>query len=683
MKLPKSENSEHERPGSSPWSAILHVAAGLLLGWMPLLFTRGTETYFTDAPSVWIYSLGFVIAATSLGIAIGLSAVRHWPISGQRWVQTVLLLGAFATMPLLPTSESFAISPVDPALELLKWLCLKTGIASLAIGVFIGTRLELRTETDANPALPTIVGILVGQLGFLIVLDPRLTNNWMDVAFSWCVLACALAAIAAVWRAPATSAEDPKKKGKTKSPGKGESPNRLAAGLAAVTVMYLLVVSAQTMRNLVSDPRLWILPVLITLIAFAAGRFRPALQQPMIVALLQLMGAVALTASLYYGSRWSPGVFMEVLYLGLATSVLSVGAANGVLADSGQPSRPTASPWVAVIVGIALVTFVAQKLTKEIIEFPATIFLGATLVLFVLKRSARTRWAVRAGILGCILLAVALTTNLYLRDVNVVISARSFFGITKAIGMGVGSGAYRLMLNGDSPRAVQFLAADARMDPNLYHGYKTGIGLLFKSFPKGNFRRVGIVGIGNGDLLSFADPDDSYQFYEFDPAAIKVATDAFTYLPEAKRVNFDWKLLRGAPRVMLERADPQQFDILILDVFDSGPLPTHLLTKEAFAVWQKHLANDGVIAINLTNNRFNLLPVVWRQAIELGMTMIPAFTSDDPKTGTSHAEWVFVTRNAELLRNKAFLKPKDADISQARDFPLWTDENSKPLSVLR
>lgn len=683
MKLPKSENSEHERPGSSPWLAILHVAAGLLLGWMPLLFARGTEIYFTDTPSVWIYTLGFVIAATSLGIAIGLGAVRHWQVSGQRWAQTLLLLGAFATMPLLPTSESFATSPVDPALEFLKLLFLKAGIVSLAIGVFIGTRLEVRTETDANPTLPTIVGILVGQLGFLIVLDPRLTNNWMDVAFSWCVLAFALAAIAAVWRTPATAVEETKKKGTKKSAGKAESPNWPQAGLAAVAVMYLLVVSAQTMRNLVSDPRLWILPVLITMVAFAAGRFRPALQQPLIIALLQLMGAVALTASLYYGARWSPGVFMEALYLGLATSVLSVGAAAGMRADSDQSKRQTALPWVAVIVGVALVTFVAQKLTNEIIEFPATIFLGAILVMSVLKRSARTRWAVRAGILGCVLLAAALTANLYLRGRNVVTSARSFFGITKAIGMGAGSGAYRLMLNGDSPRAVQFLAADARMDPNLYHGYKTGIGLLFKSFPKGNFRRIGIVGIGNGDLLSFADPDDSYQFYEFDPAAIKVANDAFTYLPGARRVNFDWKLVRGAPRIVLDRADPEQFDILILDVFDSGPLPAHLLTKEAFAIWQKHLANDGVIAINLTNNRFNLLPVVWRQAIELGMTMIPAFTSDDPNTGTSHAEWVFITRNAELLRNKAFLKPKEADITQARDFPLWTDENSRPLSVLK
>lgn len=681
MKLPKTETAEHERPGTSPWPAVLHLAAGILLGWLPLLFARGTELYFTDAPGVWIYSLGFVVVATSLGMSTGLVAVRKLGIAGLRWLQTLLLLGAFATLPLLPDRNQIAMAAADAGLALLKLLCLKAGLVSLAMGVFLGVRFARREGDEAGPDIPLMIGVLVGQLGFLMILASNLTIRSMDFMFSWCVLVFALVAILVVWRDP-HPARIPDKKNSGRAE-KEKPARRLEAWLVGVVIMLLLVVSNRAMNNLVSDPKLWVLPVLITVIAFATGWFRAALQRPLVIAGLQVVGVLALTMTLYVGSQWSPGTLLEVLYLGLAASVLASSATAGRLAGSEANKSPGVQPFVVVIIATVLVTYGAQRLARSEIEFPITILLASLLVLIGLKRFGAGKPFAIAGNIGFVLLLVAVGVNLYLRRVRVIESVRTFYGVTQAMGMGTGGHAYRMMLTGDTPRGIQTLAADTRFEPTLVHGRNTGIGLLFRSFPKGNFRRVGVVGVGNGDLLGYADPKDSFRFYEFDPGAVTVANDEFTYLPEARRADFDWKLVTGPPRFTLGQEPPGQFDILILDVFGAGPLPSHLLTKEAFDVWRKQLAADGVLAINITNNRFNLMPVVWRQAIESGLTMIPVFTKADPKTGATGADWVFLTNNSELLRNKAFLKPKPADITQARQFPLWTDETCQPLSVLR
>ena len=52
----------------------------------------------------------------------------------------------------------------------------------------------------------------------------------------------------------------------------------------------------------------------------------------------------------------------------------------------------------------------------------------------------------------------------------------------------------------------------------------------------------------------------------------------------------------------LERERSQGFDILVLDAFSGDSVPAHLLTREAFAVYFRHLKRDGVIAVNVTNN---------------------------------------------------------------------------------
>jgi len=663
-------------PGPAPVGAVFGVAAGFLLSVLPLLFVRGTQAWFSDAPAVWVYSLGFVLAMAGMGILTGEFATRRLPASAARWLQTILLLGAFATMPLLPTRETINPAPVNAALNLLRLLIVECGLTAGALGFFLGGRLA--NDPGDNRGTPILIGLMLGPIVYLMVLDPLLPTNRLDVYFSWSIAAFALAAIVWLWQPAAKSIA---------MRGTGRVSKRplwvawVEAGSSGAIAALLLVVSTASMGNSVSTTKLWALPCLIAVIAFSLGRFRPMFRRPIVIAALQSCSAVALTAVLYLGSTWSLALSLQVLFAGLATGVLALAASLAKLAEKHGDAGGVAGSLVGVVIAAPLVTFVAQRMATDTTEFALTVLAAAAVVLIAQAKLAARKGPVLLGIAGLVLLIVALGFNFYGRNLNAVGRVRTFYGVTTAVGVGGGADAFLLMRSGDTPRAAQFRAEDVRFEPTLFHGRNTGIGLLFRSLPKGNFRRIGIVGVGNGDLMAYAHPTDVLRLYEFDPGPVRMASEAFTYLPYAN-TNV-WQLVPGDPRRVLETAEPERFDVLILDIFSGAYLPSHLLTAEAFAVWRRQLAPDGVLAINLTNERFDLLPVVWRQAIEQGLKLVPAFTKANPAAGIPATEWVFLTNNPELLSQPGIKAAGEKETAEAARFPLWTDELHEPLGVLK
>ncbi len=677
MKLapsPTSLAASPPAPGIAPVATGLIIAAGFLLGVLPLLFVRGTQAWFSDAPAVWIYSVGFVIVVASAGIVAGEFATRRLPASVARWLQAILLLGAFATMPLLPVRGAINPAPVNAALDLLQLLVAECGLVAGALGFFLGGRLA--SDPSDHRGTPVLIGLMLGPVVFLMVLDPLLPTNRLDVYFSWSIAAFALAALVWLWQPAAPAAA-----------GRGRAAKRplwvawVEAGLSGAIAALLLVVSMASMGNSVSTPKLWALPGLITVMAFSLGRFRPAFRRPVVIAVMQSLSAGALTAALYLSSTWPLALTLQVHYAGLATGVIALAATLGMLSEKYGDAGGMAGSLVGVAIATPFVTFVAQRLGTDTTEFALVVLAAAALVLIAQAKLAARKGPVLLGIAGLGLLIVALGFNFYGRNLNAVGRVRTFYGVTTAVGVGAGADAFLLMRSGDTPRAAQFRAEDARFEPTLFHGRNTGLGLLFRSLPKGNFRRIGIVGVGNGDLMAYAHPTDILRLYEFDPGPVRMASEAFTYLSYAN-TNV-WQLVPGDPRLVLETAAPERFDVLILDIFSGAYLPSHLLTAEAFAVWRRQLAPDGVLAINLTNARFDLLPVVWRQAIELGLKFVPAFTEANPAAGIPATEWVFLTTNAEFLNRPGVKAAGEKETAEAARFPLWTDELHDPMGVLK
>ena len=139
-------------------------------------------------------------------------------------------------------------------------------------------------------------------------------------------------------------------------------------------------------------------------------------------------------------------------------------------------------------------------------------------------------------------------------------------------------------------------------------------------------------------------------------------------------------------RISLEReliADgSQDFDLLVLDAFSGDTIPLHLLTREAFEIYLKHLKENGIIAVNVSNRYFNLGLEVYKLADEfnLGTVLI-----EDKGDGLQSYDsiWMLLTRDQDFLN-----QPAIATRSVPRPFippslPLWTDDFSNLIQIIK
>ena len=101
------------------------------------------------------------------------------------------------------------------------------------------------------------------------------------------------------------------------------------------------------------------------------------------------------------------------------------------------------------------------------------------------------------------------------------------------------------------------------------------------------------------------------------------------------------EIVLGDGRLSLERELPRGYDVLGIDAFSGDSIPMHLVTREAMAIYLKHIKPDGVIVFQATNRFIDLLPVVKRLALEFGLEAVNV--SDEPEGGEG-AVLVFVHR---------------------------------------
>ena len=75
------------------------------------------------------------------------------------------------------------------------------------------------------------------------------------------------------------------------------------------------------------------------------------------------------------------------------------------------------------------------------------------------------------------------------------------------------------------------------------------------------------------------------------------------------RGEVDVRIADGRLGLQRDR-DQDLFDLLIIDAFSSDAIPTHLLTSEALATYVGRLAPNGILAFHISNQFFDLEPVI-------------------------------------------------------------------------
>jgi hypothetical protein len=223
--------------------------------------------------------------------------------------------------------------------------------------------------------------------------------------------------------------------------------------------------------------------------------------------------------------------------------------------------------------------------------------------------------------------------------------------------------------------------------PTAYYTAASGVGRALAHFPRKVNRRVGVVGLGVGTLAAMGNPGDYFRFYEINDQVRRLALDRFWYIGDsAARID----IVLGDARLSMEQEPNQQFDILVLDAFRSDAVPVHLLTREAFEVYLRHLQPDGVIAVHISNRYLNLEPVITRTAdhFALGAALIyhdkSHLNEDEGEEDdtTSSSDWILLTKNFEFLKLPAITEVSIARKTYPPKIGMWTDDASNLLQIL-
>ncbi|NNL66010.1 MAG: fused MFS/spermidine synthase, partial [Myxococcales bacterium] len=348
--------------------------------------------------------------------------------------------------------------------------------------------------------------------------------------------------------------------------------------------------------------------------------------------------------------------------------------------------------------GGLFVAVVAPLVFDEYHELPLA--LVATLALWLVAvwrdpRSALHRGRPRAAwaVLAALLLAYAGVNAQQVRDATVGFDsvARNFYGVLRTYtepNEDFGD-EQRVLLHGAVDHGFQFLSPENRRLPVAYYGPEAGVGVAARNLSRPGGRTLGVVGLGAGALAAYVQPGDRLRFYEINPLVIELARERFTYLAECPGTC---EVVLGDARLVLEAELEASggrglgYDLLVLDAFSGDAPPTHLLTREAFALYLKHLAPDGVLAVNVSNSYVDLTPLVWRLAQEQGIEPLLFEAQEDLSRGVYDADWVLLARDRAWAEQpavwEASVEVEAADLARFAEIRVWTDDYSNLLQLL-
>jgi hypothetical protein len=190
---------------------------------------------------------------------------------------------------------------------------------------------------------------------------------------------------------------------------------------------------------------------------------------------------------------------------------------------------------------------------------------------------------------------------------------------------------------------------------------------------------VGVVGLGTGSLAAYGKSGDYFRFYEINPQVVHIASTSFSYLRDTPATT---EVVMGDARLSLESESSQQFDVLALDAFSGDAIPVHLLTKQAFTLYLRHLKPDGILAFHTSNTYLDLAPVVQLLANDAGYAPRLIINNDNRRKLIDSSDWMLVTRNKAFLadlEDSVFIET----VTVSPRLRIWTDDYNNLFQILR
>jgi spermidine synthase/MFS family permease len=667
-------------------AATIFVSSFLLFLVQPLI-ARVILPCFGGSAAVWTTCMLFfqVLLLAGYGYA-------HW-LEGRflrgklrAVIHLVLLAAAVALLPIAPAETWKPAGTEDPALRILLLLGATVGLPYFLLA-FTSPLVQAwfsRAYPGRDPyrlfALSNFAS-LAALVGYPFVFEPFFGVHTQVVGWSWLFGVFALLCGALAWRSavPAATVEE-------STAHKEKLAPRVIAmwlALAAVPSVLLLAVTNHLTQNIAAVPLLWLAPLTLYLltfiVAFSGGAwYRPEIGWPLLLMLLGGMTWALVDNKVHFNMPVQFGLFLPGLF------VACLFCHAELYRMRPAPQRLTAF-YLTVSAGGALGGLFAALVAPVVFAgyYELGVALVGTAVLAAIRFSG-----LRPAVRLCSLLILLGVTGGVVYDVvrlhdDMRVASRSFYGVLRVKEYYVGEDSHvRRLVHGAIMHGEQYMAEGHRQTLTTYYQETSGVGaaILSKQADEKPVR-VGVVGLGTGTIAGYGRPGDVFRFYDIDPRVIDIAQREFTFLSDSKaRVE----TVVGDARLQLEREPPQQFDVLAVDAFSSDAIPVHLITKEALAVYLRHVKPDGIVAFHVSNRFLRLVPVVSRIAAENGAHVVHVEDDPDEDDGfRSRTDWVLVSRDKKALEHDEIAERGGKPPEERPEWRTWTDDYSNLVQILK
>jgi hypothetical protein len=679
------------------FSAAVFLSAGLMF-WLELLVGRLLLPLLGGVPAVWTTCLAFYQTALLAGYFFIHTASSRLSPRKNALVCAALILLSLLFLPLgLRTGAPW---PGHPLTWLLCALAASVGMPIFVLAAatpllqqwYHRARAEQKTEPYFLYSASNL-GSLLAVIGYPFLIEPRIGLARQRIAWSWgygLLAALSLVCAAAAWK----GLGGPRPGAGTENPVRNSQRLRWLA-FAAIPSSLMMGVTTYISSEIAPIPLFWVIPLAVYLatfvIAFAprpligpgwTGRTLPIfILAPALMIMMDATEPFAviagfhllflLTAGLHFHgelarARPAPARLTEY-YIWIALGGALGGLFNAALAPvlfSAPAEYPITIalaaifglPWpdrrlgrlaadAALAAGLAAATAAAILLCKKAgMAASALPFAPAALVCFLF-----TGRPLRFG-LGLGLLMLPSVFYLY-KPGRLIHAERSFFGIHRI--MDNPTTRIRWLTNGNTVHGGQALDAGRSRLPLAYY-HPSGplpqiFGWLNRRAPRG---RVAVIGLGAGSMAFYGRPGQDWTFYEIDPAVVRIAQDRryFTFLRDAV---MPYRIILGDGRLSLASAPDGAFDLLVIDAFGSDTVPTHLLTREAVALYFRKLSARRLAVFHISNRFQDLAPVLGDLAASGGWTALVTYdsiTNEADRDEKFSSTWVAMTGDPADLR---------------------------------
>jgi SAM-dependent methyltransferase len=347
--------------------------------------------------------------------------------------------------------------------------------------------------------------------------------------------------------------------------------------------------------------------------------------------------------------------------------------------DREGPSRRQRLVWitgtaVGVISCLALMPYVMRLIGTTNMTF---VLIATSLPLFLLLRSVAGRPGRSAWIIFLFLLAVPWTERLA-TGTSTVHQLRNYYGIYRVYDQD----GLRYLQHGTTLHGRQHLDKSMAHIPLSYYHASAPAGEILSSTGF-SFTNVGMIGLGSGALAAYLGEDQHLTVFELDKDNVPIAEELFSYTTMARSRGATIRYVIGDGRLSLREEPSASFDLLILDAFNSGSIPVHLLTTEAIDEYFQKLRPDGLLLIHISNRELNLAPTVYSVAAAQKVLSCAKTNYSYTDDGSDECQWMILCRSGEahnrLTKDMGWMAHDPSIINLP---PPWTDKYSNLLRLM-